>query len=83
MPSLNQCLAGCQVIYTVRIEIKKGMIFLLLPNYLLYLTYLKRMSFVSFIDGGQHRFVDPEAEGGGDEGERQVANHTAHNVHLI
>ena len=41
------------------------------------------MSFVSFIDGGQHRFVDPEAEGGGDEGERQVANHTAHNVHLI
>ena len=40
------------------------------------LTHLKRVSFVSFIYGRQHRFVDPEAQCGGDEGQRQVAHNT-------
>lgn len=38
--------------------------------------YLKRMTFVSFIDSSQHRFVDSEAHGGSDEGEGQVSNNT-------
>merc|ERR1711894_849888 len=37
---------------------------------------LKRVSFVSFIYGRQHRFVDPEAQCGGDEGQRQVTHNT-------
>ena len=39
-------------------------------------THLKRVSFVSFIDRGQDRFVDPEAECGSDEGEGQVTHNT-------
>ena len=34
------------------------------------------MSFVSFIDSSQNRFVDSEAHGGSDKGERQVSNDT-------
>ena len=41
-----------------------------------HLTYLKRVSFVCFIDSGQHRFVDPEAQGGCDQRQRQVTHNT-------
>ena len=44
------------------------------------MTHLKRVSFVSFIYGRQHRFVDPEAQCGGDEGQRQVAHNTNNNI---
>ena len=37
------------------------------------------MSFVSFVDGGEHGLVDPEAHGGGHQGQGQVAEHAEHN----
>ena len=43
------------------------------------LAHLKGVSFVSFVDGGEHRLVDPEAHGGGDQGQGQVAEHAEHN----
>ena len=43
------------------------------------LAYLKGVSFVSFVDGGEHRLVDPEAHGGGHQGQGQVAEHAEHN----
>ena len=38
------------------------------------ISYLKRMTFVSFIDCSQNRFVDSEAHGGSDESQGQVSN---------
>ena len=35
------------------------------------------MSVLGLVDGGQHRLVDPEAHGGGDESQGEVTDHTA------
>ena len=37
------------------------------------------MSLISFIDSSQHRFVDPEAHCGSDQGQGQITNNTKHN----
>jgi len=37
---------------------------------------LKGMSVLGLVDGSQHGLVDPEAHGGGDQGEGEVTDHT-------
>ena len=39
--------------------------------------HLKGMSVLGLVDGSQHGLVDPEAHGGGDQGEGEVTDHTA------
>ena len=44
--------------------------------------HLKRVSVLSLVDGSQHRLVDPEAHGGGDQSQGQVADHTEDDDHV-
>ena len=38
--------------------------------------HLKGMSVLGLVDGSQHGLVDPEAHGGGDQSQGQVADNT-------
>ena len=38
--------------------------------------HLKGMAILSLVDGRQDGLVDPEAHGGSDDGQGEVANHT-------
>ena len=44
--------------------------------------HLKRVAVLSLVDGSQDRLVDPEAHGGGDQSQGQVADHTEHDDHV-
>ena len=47
-----------------------------ITEWLIVYPHLERVPILSLVDRGQDGLVDPEAHGGSDEGQGEVANHT-------